>query len=190
MASQVAGSSTAQADATLIAQAQRGDRAAFSELIDRHYDLIYRIAYHQLRNAEDAADVAQDTCVKLAAKLHSFRFESKFSTWLYRLTANTAKDWQRRSLRRREQSLPEHQDFKAPGPTPEREVSVRQGLAAIEALPDKLKAAVLLVFRDGLNHREAAEQLGCAETTVSWRIHEARKLLADVLPQSGGTRHA
>ncbi len=179
-----------QEDTTLIAAAQSGDRRAFANLIDRHYDLIYRIAYHHLRNAEDAADVAQDTCVKLASKLSSFRFESKFSTWLYRLTANTATDWLRKTQRRREQALPEHQEFKAPGPTPERQVAAREGLAAVEALPDKLKAAVLLVFRDGLNHREAAEELGCAETTVSWRIHEARKLLAESFPNTGGARHA
>jgi len=175
------GKISAPDDTELINAAQRGDRQAFATLIDRHYDLIYPIAYHHIRSAEDAADIAQDTCVKLASKLTSFRFESKFSTWLYRLTANTAKDWQRRTVRRREQALPEHQEFKAPGPSPERQVAAREGLAAIEALPEKLKAAVLLVFRDGLNHREAAEHLGCAETTVSWRIHEARKLLAEAV---------
>jgi RNA polymerase sigma-70 factor (ECF subfamily) len=177
-------------DDALIQAAQAGDRSAFSALIDSHYDLIYRIAYHHLRNAEDAADVAQDTCVKLAAKLSSFRFESKFSTWLYRLTANTATDWQRRRQRRRERAMPETYELKAHGASPERQAAAREGLAAIEALPDKLRAAVLLVFRDGLNHREAAEELGCAETTVSWRIHVARKLLAEALPVASGARHA
>ena len=165
-------------DDPLIRAAMAGDRQAFATLFDKHYDLIYRIALHHTRNQTDAQDIAQDTCVKLARKLNSYRFESKFTTWLYRLTLNTAKDWQRKACRRYERSWPEEFDPVGHEATPERNAITREFLGAVERLPEKLKSAVLLVFRDGLSHGQAADSLGCAETTVSWRIHEARKVLS------------
>jgi RNA polymerase sigma-70 factor, ECF subfamily len=165
-------------DAPLIRAAIKGDRQAFAALFDRHYDLIYRVALKYTRKPADAEDIAQETCVKLARKLQTYRFESKFTTWLYRLTLNTAKDWQRKAYRRYEKAWPEDFDIAATATSPERHAIAHETLGAIEDLPGKLKAAVLLVFRDGLSHSQAAHALGCAETTVSWRIHEARKVLA------------
>lgn len=167
-------------DDPLIRDAMAGDRHAFAALFDKHYDLIYRIALHHSRNQTDAQDIAQDTCVKLARKLNSYRFESKFTTWLYRLTLNTAKDWQRKACRRYERAWPEEFDPVGHEATPERRAITREFLGAVEQLPEKLKSAVLLVFRDGLSHSQAANSLGCAETTISWRIHEARKVLAQL----------
>lgn len=161
----------------VIRAAIAGDRQAFATLFDQHYDLIYRIALQYTRNQTDAEDIAQETCVKLARKLHLYRFESKFTTWLYRLTLNTAKDWQSKACRRYEKEWPEGFDIAGSAPSPERRAITREALGAIEHLPQKLKAAVLLVFRDGLSHSQAAQALDCAETTVSWRIHEARKVL-------------
>lgn len=165
-------------DDPVIHAAIAGDRAAFAALFDRHYDLIYRVAFQYTRKQADAEDIAQETCVKLARKIHLYRFESKFTTWLYRLTLNTAKDWQRKAHRRYETAWPEEFDVAAPATSPERNAIAHETLAAIEGLPRKLKAAVLLVFKDGLSHSQAADALGCAESTVSWRIHEARKVLA------------
>ncbi|NKB45560.1 MAG: sigma-70 family RNA polymerase sigma factor [Alphaproteobacteria bacterium] len=165
-------------DDPVIRAAIAGDKQAFAALFDKHYDLIYRIALQYTRNQTDAQDIAQDTCVKLARKLGCCRFESKFTTWLYRLTLNTAKDWQRKACRRYEKSWPEEFDPVGPEATPERRAITREFLRAVEDLPEKLKSAVLLVFRDGLSHGQAADSLGCAETTVSWRIHEARKVLS------------
>lgn len=162
----------------IIQAAITGDRQAFATLFDHHYDLIYRVALQYTRKQADAEDIAQETSVKLARKLQTYRFESKFTTWLYRLTLNTAKDWQRKAYRRYEKSWPEDFDIAAPASSPERHAIAHEALSAIESLPKKLKAAVLLVFKDGLSHSQAAEALGCAETTVSWRIHEARKVLA------------
>jgi RNA polymerase sigma-70 factor (ECF subfamily) len=134
-----------------------------------------------VRNQSDAEDIAQDTCIKLARKLHTYNFDAKFTTWLYRLTQNTAKDWLRKAYRKHERPLPPGFDRPANTPSPERQASTRETLGLIDALPGKIKAAVLLVFRDGLSNREAADTLGCAETTVSWRIHQARKILSDTL---------
>lgn len=160
--------------------AMSGNRAAFTTLFETHYDLIYRIAFKYSRNPDHAADIAQETCVKLARKLNSYRFDAKFSTWLYRLTINTAKDWQSKAYRKHENSWPEGFDVAVATPTPERQTSTRELLSLVERLPRKLKDAVLLVFRDGLSHGQAAAALGCAETTISWRIHEARKALTSL----------
>lgn len=179
---------------TTLRAAIAGDRAAFTALFEAHYDLIYRIAFKYARNPDHAEDIAQETCVKLARKLGTYRFDAKFSTWLYRLTLNTAKDWHRKAYRRRETSWPEDFDICATAPSPERQSSTRELLGLVETLPKKLRAAVVLVFRDGLSHSQAASALGCAETTISWRIHEARKTLSSLTDASEttstGPRHA
>jgi RNA polymerase sigma-70 factor, ECF subfamily len=180
-----------ETDDQIIHAAINGDRRAFAALFDRHYDLIYRVALKYTRKPADAEDIAQETSVKLARKLQTYRFESKFTTWLYRLTLNTAKDWQRKACHKYEKSWPEGFDVPAAATSPERHVIAREALGAVEALPKKLKAAVLLVFRDGLSHSQAALALGCAETTISWRIHEARKTLATQDEQEDlGNNHA
>ena len=178
-------------DDPMVRAAMSGDRNAFAALFDQHYELIYRVAFQYTRNRSDAEDVAQETCVKLARHLSSYRFESKFTTWLYRLTLNTAKDLHRKACRKYERAMPDGFDGPGKQPTPERIALTREFIKTVEALPEKLKAAVLLVFRDGLSHRQAADALGCAETTVSWRIHEARKVLARQLnDEDMGSSHA
>lgn len=176
-------------DESTIQAAVSGDRTAFAELLDTHYDLIYRIAFSYIRDPDQAADITQDTCVKLARKLSSYRFDAKFSTWLYRLTINAAKDWQRKAHRKHEKSWPEDFDTVASTPTPERQTATRELLSMVESLPRKLRDTVVLVFRDGLTHGQAASALGCAETTVSWRIHEARKVLSPLISDVEEDRH-
>ncbi len=83
-------------DNELAAQANAGNRAAFSMLLERHYDLIYRLAYRILSNREDAEDLAQEICVSLPKKLKSFVGKSKMTTWLYQVTMNAARDFLRR----------------------------------------------------------------------------------------------
>ena len=80
-----------------VEQAIAGDRAAFARLIARHYNLIFRVAFRLLGTQADAEDLAQDVCIELPAKLKSFKGQSKFSTWLYQVVMNKARD----SLRKR-----------------------------------------------------------------------------------------
>jgi RNA polymerase sigma-70 factor (ECF subfamily) len=107
-------------DGLLIRDAMAGNRDAFAALFDRHYELIYCIAYRLTRNPTDAEDIAQETCLKLARKLNSYRFEARFTAWLYRLTLNTAKDWCRKAYRTRERAWPEDCDVSGADPSPER----------------------------------------------------------------------
>jgi RNA polymerase sigma-70 factor (ECF subfamily) len=73
----------AMSDEELAARARNGDEAAFRQVLERHYDRLYRIAYRFFGSAVEAEDVAQDICMALAARIRTFRGDSRFSTWLY-----------------------------------------------------------------------------------------------------------
>lgn len=171
-------------DMELIAQALDGDRGSFAALVDRHYLTVYRYAFRWCRSREDAEDIAQEVFIKLAAKLHQFDNRSRFTSWLYRITANCAKDMARKSSRwttGRMQDPPDDEITASPNPGPENNVLARSILAAIEQLPVKQKEAMLLVYAEGMNHREASRVIGCAESTVSWRVFQAKRQLKKVL---------
>jgi RNA polymerase sigma-70 factor (ECF subfamily) len=166
---------TEPSETDLIKQAQRGDRSAFEALLRSHYDAMYRMAYKWCGNREDAQDITQTACIKLARALASFRFQSAFLTWLYPLVINTAKDWAR--ARARHPAGDGKDPDYAQAPVAEQKVYASQVLDRIRALPEREREAIYLVFSEGLSHREAAQAMACRESTVSWYIHEARKKL-------------
>ena len=167
---------TDPADETeLIRQAQAGDRVAFESLLRAHYDVMYRIAYKWCGDRADAEDITQNACVKLARSIDTFRFESAFVSWLYRLVINAAKDWSKARARHAAEPAESHE--LATPPTSEARVFASQVLAFIRRLPEKEREALCLVFSEGMSHREAAVVMACKESTVSWYIHEARKKL-------------
>ena len=169
-------------DDMLVAAAVGGDRAAFKALLERHYDRVHRLAWQLTGSRADADDITQDVCCALVEKIGSFRHEAKFTTWLCGITFNACRD-----LRRRRRSL---------GAVTER-LAVLAGLArgpdgrdlhdaiwlrsAIARLPAAYREAVVLVAGQQLSHAEAGRILGIAEATVSWRMHEARRLIGDAL---------
>jgi RNA polymerase sigma-70 factor (ECF subfamily) len=166
-------------DQALITKAVGGNADAFSRLIERHYMTIYKIAYKWSGRREDAEDIAQEVCVALPLKLESFRGDSAFTTWLYRLVINAAKDYYRKAHRKRETPFTEGFDAASDEPLIEEKMIAAQSFAVIHTLPEPIRDAVLLVFGEELSHKEAAKVLGCAETTISWRIFKARGLLKE-----------
>ena len=166
-------------DAHLVAAAAAGDREAFAELLRLHYGRVHGLAWQLTGSRADADDVAQDVCCVLAEKIGGFRGEAKFTTWLCGITVNACRD-----LKRRRRSFA--------GLTGR--LAVLTGLArapdgrdlydalwlqsAVARLKPALRDTVVLVAGQQLSHQEAAEILGVAEATVSWRMHEARRLLA------------
>ena len=88
-------------DATLVRRARGGDRGAFAALVERHYERIHRLGARVLGDGGEAEDLAQDVCAGLAARLGSYRGDSLFSTWLYRVVVNAARDALRRDAVRR-----------------------------------------------------------------------------------------
>jgi RNA polymerase sigma-70 factor (ECF subfamily) len=171
-------------DRELARQACAGDRAAFQRLLERHYDTAYRYAFRFTQNAEDAEDIAQDVCLGLARKLQSFRGQSKFTTWLYRVVINACRDHARKqkssqalqanfAVFREHDAADQHHD-----------ASRHDWLnRAVASLKPKLRETAILVLAEDLSHSEAASALGCAESTVSWRMHEVRKKLKTLVEE-------
>ena len=179
---QAAGAVAPASDSSLALLAARGDRAAFSELCERHYDYIFRIACKWSGKKSDAEDIAQDVCIKLATAIRSFDGRAAFTSWLYKVTLNAVRDMQRARSRRGknidryaivapDEELPDQEDSTA----------MKEIWAAVRQLPDQQRDAVLLVYAEDMSHAQAGEIMGCKETTVSWHIHEAKKTLRGLL---------
>jgi RNA polymerase sigma factor (sigma-70 family) len=171
-------------DDPLLHAAWRGDEQAFAQLLDRHYDQIYRFAFRWSGNKADAEDITQLACIKLARSLRQFRFEARFSTWLYRLVVNCAKDWHKTEHRHRTnlaEEIPEAADELSNGV--ENFTYLQQILHLLDGMTDGFKETALLVLAEGFSHAEAAGILGVKENTVSWRIHEIRQTLQRQLPE-------
>ena len=166
------------ADADLVAAATGGDRRAFEALLRRHYDRVHGLAWQLTGSRADADDIAQDVCCTLVEKLASFRGEAKFTTWLTGITFNACRDFRRRrnSLRGLTDKLAVLAGLASPddGRDAYDAIWIK---SAIARLKPALRDTVVLVAGQQLSHAEAAEVLGVAEATVSWRMHEARKLL-------------
>lgn len=162
----------------LIERAKQGDTSAFRQVLEQHYDMIYRVAYKFSGTPHDAQDIAQEVCLRLVDRLRQFRGESRFMTWLYRLTVNTFYDTQkkRRSHAALEQRYVEY-DAGQQEDAADSGRKVAWLYRAIAALEPAYKDTALLVLSENLSHAEAGQILGCSEATVSWRMHEARKRL-------------
>ena len=169
---------SAESDGALAARAAAGEARAFATLVERHYDRIYRVGARVLGDEDDAADLAQDVCVGLVARLPSYRGESRFTTWLYRVVVNAARDRLRRDgARRRNERAFAEIDILALAALAEREDEAIWLRQVLGTLTDDLRTTVILVIEEGLRHAEATEVLGVSESTVSWRMHEARNRL-------------
>jgi RNA polymerase sigma-70 factor (ECF subfamily) len=165
-------------DSTLAEGARRGDREAFQRLLERHYALIYRLAYRYVGSAADAEDIAQDVCVTLATKIGRFRGGSRFTTWLASIVINRCRDF----LRRRKSSARLVESYVALREAEDADQADSDRRAAwlhdtLQSLEPNLRETVLLVVAEEMSHAEAAKVLGCAESTVSWRMHKAKKAL-------------
>lgn len=170
-------SMTDRTDEILARRAAAGDRNAFSELLERHYGLIYRVSARMLGDGAEAEDLAQDVCVGLVTRLASYGGQSRFTTWLYRVVVNAARDAMRRNSTRRRNEQ-EFGEGDAPGHrrsgSGEDSIWLQQVLGQ---LSEELRATVILVLAEGLRHGEAGKILGVSESTVSWRLHQVRRQL-------------
>lgn len=174
--------------AAQIRSAQAGDNCAFEILLGDCYDSIYRFAYRWCGNRADAEDITQQACIKLAQSIGQFRFEAAFTSWLYRLVINCAKDWYKSQNRHQHEDI---DDWVEPEPvsdqSAENGIYLQQVLHLLDRLADGFKETALLVHGEGLTHAEAAEILQLKESTVSWRLHEIRKQLQLLQQQPDGS---
>lgn len=170
-------------DADLIARVLRSDdRNAYSELVRRHQSALRASLRKLTGNPELADDIAQETFILAWRKIGSFRFEARFSTWLYRIAFNA---WQS-SLRRKHESPLEEGDAEAGGiETSETETDhtgVRHDLTrAMKSLNDAERAAILQCYYNDLSHEEAAYVLGIPLGTLKSNVLRAREKLRAIL---------
>ena len=164
-------------DELLAAAAAGGDAAAFSDLLERHYDRIFRLAFRLTGRAADAEDLTQDICLALPGKLAGFRGDARFTTWLYRVVVNAATDRRRKAIRH-ERAAEGWGDVEIArkAETSEAQDALDWLTEAMRGLPEDLRDTVALVL-DDMTHAEAAEILGVSEGTISWRMSEAKKRL-------------
>ncbi len=173
----------------LINLARKGNAGAFERLINTHYGTMYKMAFKWCGNREDAQDITQNACIKLARNLNSFRGDSAFTSWLYRLVINTAKDYMRSNNRHTSNATPLDDQTKSSDQNPDQHLYTKEVIAEIHKLPEAEKEALLLVVSEGFSHKEVAEIMQCAESTVSWRVHEARKKLNAALKDREEAQH-
>ena len=179
-------------DRDLVERSTRGDREAFGVLVQRHQDRVFNLAYHVVRNREDALDVAQDAFVKAFSSLSSFKGEASFTTWMHRIVVNLAIDCLRRRRRgepstyddRRAVSEEASASLVAPD-DPETVLETRQVRRVlgrgIHALPPTHRAVLVLREIEGLSYEEIARAVGCSLGTVMSRLFYARRKLQKVL---------
>jgi len=167
-----------ETDEYLVAQTQAGDAEAFGALVARHYDLVFRIGFRMLGSKPEAQDLAQDVCAGLASKLAGFRGEAKFSTWLFRVSTNAAKDRMRkRSSRQAAQESWGEVQALARAADAEQQAQLDWLQQAMASLSDDLRETVALVLGEEMTHSQAAVVLNISEGTVSWRMSEVKKRL-------------
>jgi RNA polymerase sigma-70 factor (ECF subfamily) len=174
-------------DRDLAAAARSGDRVAFGRLLERHYALIYRLAYRYVGAAADAEDIAQDVCLALATRIGQFSGRSLFTTWLCAIVINACRDFFRR--RKAAEGLVARYAAQRALDEGDAEDSARRTAWVEEALAKlepSLRETALLVIGEDMAHAEAAEALGCAEGTVAWRMNQVRKRLKTILDDVDG----
>ncbi|MCE9518400.1 MAG: sigma-70 family RNA polymerase sigma factor [Verrucomicrobia bacterium] len=182
-----------QQDVAAMARLAAGDDLALNELMQRWQHRIVEFIHRMTADHETAVDLAQETFVRVHQNRSRYQPQSKFSTWLFTIATNLARNHARWRSRHPEVALSD-QEANAPpdhSPTPdanaisnERAEAVR---AAIDQLPDDLKEALVLSIYEEMPQAEIAAVMGCSIKAVELRIYRARQMLKDTL-QSLGSR--
>jgi RNA polymerase sigma-70 factor (ECF subfamily) len=188
-----------EVDQQLVERAQRGDKKAFEMLVVKYQRKLARLLSRFVRDASEVEDVTQEAFIKAYRALPSFRGDSAFYTWLYRIGINTAKNYLV-ALGRRAPTVTEVDNEEAEDieigeqlkdmNTPEQQMMTRQIAetvnSTLQALPEELRTAITLREIDGLSYEEIAQIMNCPIGTVRSRIFRAREAIAEQLrPQLG-----
>jgi RNA polymerase sigma-70 factor (ECF subfamily) len=180
---------TEQSDLALVERVQRGDRSAFDVLVLRYQQKVLKLIMRYVRDAMEAEDISQEAFIKAYRALPSFRGDSAFYTWLYRIAINTAKNSLVSTKRRPidyDLDLQDPQQYAlqarlTDGETPEHLVltdEIRETVnAAMAELPEDLRTAIVLREIDGLSYEEISASMDCPVGTVRSRIFRAREAI-------------
>jgi RNA polymerase sigma-70 factor (ECF subfamily) len=167
-----------QLEEKLISAAKRGDSKAFERLYGLHHGRVYALALRLCGDKHWAEDLAQDAFVRAWQKLDSFKGDSKFSTWLYRVTANLVISNLRRSKAKFEEDLDNHAELKETSPPIDIDGDIEK---ALQQLPDGARNVLVLYSIEGYTHEEIAATLNIAVGTSKAQLHRARNTLKNWL---------
>jgi RNA polymerase sigma-70 factor (ECF subfamily) len=172
-------------DSDLIERFKKGDPSAFEAIVRKYQDRIYNLCRYMLQNPEDAQDAAQDVFLKAYRALKDFRPGSSLYTWIYRISVTTCLDYRKKSRREGSRSEPLNEALPSDEPFPEslyasKEITEALQLA-LQKLPEKLRAAIVLREIEELSYEEIAEVLRISAGTVKSRISRAREELRHIL---------
>jgi RNA polymerase sigma-70 factor (ECF subfamily) len=191
-----------EVDQQLVERAQRGDKRAFELLVVKYQRKLARLLSRFIRDAGEVEDVAQETFIKAYRALPTFRGDSAFYTWLYRIGVNTAKNYLV-ALGRRAPTVTDVDNEEAENiedgmqlkelNTPENQLMSKQIAETVnrtlQDLPEELRTAITLREIEGLSYEEIAQVMNCPIGTVRSRIFRAREAIAEQLrPQLGTSK--
>lgn len=178
--------------------AKNGDTSAFEQLVEMHERFVYTTIYFDVKNREDAYDISQEVFIRVYRSLSSFRGESAFSSWLYRICKNATFDFLRKSGKRStvsisdltsdegdgkniEFDIPDTDETKNPAKAAEKNELATVVRQAISCLSEEHRAVILLRDIEGYSYSEIASILGIEDGTVKSRISRARDILKKLL---------
>lgn len=180
-------------DIQLVARARTGDERAFRALLDKYERAVFSICLRMVRNRDEAADLAQESFIKVFGSLDRYNPAYAFSSWLFKITSNLCIDYLRK---RKVDTLPMDQpidgekgeiqrQYAAADPTPDEVLDRREKMVrlegAIAALPDHYRIMLILRHQEDLSYEEIADHLSIPLGTVKARIHRAREMLKGLL---------
>ena len=170
----------------LIEQLKKGDEQAFTKLVDEWQDMVYNTALGIVQNADDADDIAQEVFIQVYQSVSSFKGESKFSTWLYRITVSKALDHEKKKKRKKrfgfvqglfgghEEDLLHPVDFNHPGVELEKKERANELFNALKQIPDNQRIAFTLHKLEGQSYLEVAEIMNTTLYAVESMMSRAK----------------
>jgi len=179
----------------LVEQLKRGDEAAFKTIVETWQNMVYNTALGIVQNAQDAEDIAQETFMQVYHSVSSFKGESKFSTWLYRITVAKALDHERRKKRKKRfgfvkslfgedsEVVINPPDFNHPGIKLDKKETAATLFKAISSLPENQRVAFTLHKVDGLSYQEVSEVMQTSVSSVESLMHRAKTNLRKKLEE-------
>ncbi len=181
-----ASASLREDDHEAIEACRRGEREAFDRLVERYQRDVYRLCYRFVNNHEDAHDLAQESFIKAYRALDRFRGDSAFSTWLYRIAVNACLNF-RAARKPKAEELPEALTDARPRADQDllSEERSRRVRAAIQKLPEKQRATLILKTYHDLSHEEVAGVLGSTVGTVKANLFHGLANLKKILAGEG-----
>lgn len=180
----------------LIQRLKEGDRAAFKTIVERWEDMVYNTALGLLQNEEDAEDTAQEVFVQVYESVGDFKGQSKFSTWIYRITVSKSLDAIRKKKRKKrsaflqslygknDELVHDPPDFIHPGIQVENKENAAMLFKAINRLPENQKTALVLTRIEKLSYKEVSEIMNLSVNAVDALLQRAKKGLRNYLEET------